>query len=218
MEWYLVKHRDNFTFSLYVIAYAQSCNGLVSYLVQVRFKSLINSIYLSLSLRNYFGTVIFHIKITLKIPSTFWNFITNLKQGLWKQSFHIISCNSLHPRDGDKCHRTVWRFFNRPRQYGMFWNNWKLYKTRDSSVGIALGYGLEERGSRVRFPAGAGNFSLHHRVQTGSGTHPASYPTGTRGTFPGAWSWPLTSISCWRQECVKLYLHSPIHLHGVVRS
>jgi hypothetical protein len=25
------------------------------------------------------------------------------------------------------------------------------------------------------FPAGAGNFSLRHRVQTGSGAHPSSY-------------------------------------------
>jgi hypothetical protein len=49
---------------------------------------------------------------------------------------------------------------------------------------IALGYGLDDRSSRVRFPAGAGNFSLHHRVQTGSGAHPASYPIGTRGPFP----------------------------------
>jgi hypothetical protein len=46
---------------------------------------------------------------------------------------------------------------------------------RDSSVGTALGYGLDDRGSRLRFPAGAGNFSLHHRVQNGSGVHPASY-------------------------------------------
>jgi hypothetical protein len=53
------------------------------------------------------------------------------------------------------------------------------------SVGIALAYGLDERGSRVRFPAGAGNFSLHHRVQNGSEAHPASYPMGTRGSFPG---------------------------------
>jgi hypothetical protein len=30
-------------------------------------------------------------------------------------------------------------------------------------------------------PAGAENFSLHYRVQTGSGTHPASYPMGTGG-------------------------------------
>jgi hypothetical protein len=34
-------------------------------------------------------------------------------------------------------------------------------------------------------PAGAGNFSLHYRVQNGSGAHPASYPIGTRGSFPG---------------------------------
>jgi hypothetical protein len=52
---------------------------------------------------------------------------------------------------------------------------------RDSSVGIAL----DDRSSRVRLPAGAGNFSLHHRVQNGSGAHPASYPMGTRGFFLG---------------------------------
>jgi hypothetical protein len=74
-----------------------------------------------------------------------------------------------------------------------------LIKSCDSSVGIALGYGLDDRGCRVRFPAVAGNFSLHHRVQNGSGSHPASYPMGTSGSFPGgkaarAWSWPLTSI------------------------
>jgi hypothetical protein len=47
-----------------------------------------------------------------------------------------------------------------------------------------LGYGLDSRGFRVPFLAGAGNFSLHNRVQTGSGAHPASYPVGTRGCFP----------------------------------
>jgi hypothetical protein len=55
----------------------------------------------------------------------------------------------------------------------------------DSSVGIALGYGLDDRGYRFRFPAGAGNSSLHHLVQNGSGAQPASYPMGTRGSFPG---------------------------------
>jgi hypothetical protein len=63
----------------------------------------------------------------------------------------------------------------------------------------ALGYGLDDRGSRVRFSAGAGSFSLHHRVQNCSGAHPASCPMRTRGSFlgdkaAGAWSWPLTSI------------------------
>jgi hypothetical protein len=52
------------------------------------------------------------------------------------------------------------------------------------SVGIALDYGLDDRGSRVRFPAEAGNFSLHHRAQNGSGSQQASYPMGTRSSFP----------------------------------
>jgi hypothetical protein len=49
-----------------------------------------------------------------------------------------------------------------------------LNKSRDSSVCIALVYGLDDRGSRVRFPAACGNFSLHHRVQKGSGAGPTS--------------------------------------------
>jgi hypothetical protein len=36
----------------------------------------------------------------------------------------------------------------------------KEVKSRDSSVGIALGYGLGERGSWVRFPGGPGIFLL----------------------------------------------------------
>jgi hypothetical protein len=53
----------------------------------------------------------------------------------------------------------------------------------------------------VQVPAGARDFALYHRVQTYSGAHPALYPVGTRGSFPGgggeaagAWSWPLTYI------------------------
>jgi hypothetical protein len=86
-------------------------------------------------------------------------------------------------------------------------------KSHDSSVGIALGYGLEDRGSRVQFCAGAGNFSLHHRVQNGSGAHPASNPMGTKGSFPGvkrpgreADHSPPSSDEV--KEWVELYLHS----------
>jgi hypothetical protein len=56
---------------------------------------------------------------------------------------------------------------------------------QNSSVGIAIRYGLDDLMIGVRFAVGAGNISLHHRVQTGSGAHPASYPTGTGGCFPG---------------------------------
>jgi hypothetical protein len=72
-------------------------------------------------------------------------------------------------------------------------------KSRDNSVGIATGYGLDDPMTGFRFPEGAGNFSLRHHVQTGSGVHPASYPMGTGSSFTGgkaagAWNWPLTSI------------------------
>jgi hypothetical protein len=75
----------------------------------------------------------------------------------------------------------------------------KLQELYLHSVCIVLGYELDDRGSRVRFPAEVGNFSLHHCVQNGSGAHPASYPMDTRGSFRGSkaarsWSWPLTSI------------------------
>jgi hypothetical protein len=72
--------------------------------------------------------------------------------------------------------------------------------SRDSSASIAA----RLRAGRSRFyisiPGGeVGNFYLHHHVQNGSGVHPASYPMGTGGSFPGgeaagAWSWPLTSV------------------------
>jgi hypothetical protein len=61
------------------------------------------------------------------------------------------------------------------------------------SAGLRTGWPV------VRVPAEAANFSLHHRLQTCFRTHPASYPMGTRDSFPGgkatwAWSWPFTSI------------------------
>jgi hypothetical protein len=58
-------------------------------------------------------------------------------------------------------------------------------KSHDSLVGIVLGYGLDNGGSRIRFLVGAGNFSLYHHVQNGSEAHPVSYPMDTRGSFPG---------------------------------
>jgi hypothetical protein len=68
----------------------------------------------------------------------------------------------------------------------------------------------------VRVPAGAENFSLHHRVQTASGSHPASCPTGTG---KGAVSLGVKWLGCEAdhshlssaefKEIVELYLHSP---------
>jgi hypothetical protein len=55
----------------------------------------------------------------------------------------------------------------------------------DNSVDVATGCKLDDRMIGFRFPAGIGNFSLRHRVQTDSGAHPASYPMGTGGSSPG---------------------------------
>jgi hypothetical protein len=84
--------------------------------------------------------------------------------------------------------------------------------SRDSSVGIALGYGLDDRGSRVRFPAGAGNFSLHQRVQNGPTQPPIQWVTvplclGIKRPGREADHSPPSSaeVKDWRQ----LHLHSP---------
>jgi hypothetical protein len=72
--------------------------------------------------------------------------------------------------------------------------------SRVSSVGIATGYGLEDRVIGIRFPAGAGNISLPHHVQTCSGTHPASHSMGTGGSLPPS----STEI----KEYMELHFHS----------
>jgi hypothetical protein len=60
------------------------------------------------------------------------------------------------------------------------------HMSRCSSGSIVSDYGLDDRAIGVRSPAGAKDFSSSLCVQTGSETHPASYPMGTGGPFPGA--------------------------------
>jgi hypothetical protein len=99
------------------------------------------------------------------------------------------------------------------------WHN--LFKgSQHSSVGIALGYGLDDRGSRFRFPVGVRNFSLHHSVQNGFGAHPACYPMGTRGSFPGVKVKLTTHLHLVpRSKNEWSYISTPlVRLHGVVLS
>jgi hypothetical protein len=79
-------------------------------------------------------------------------------------------------------------------------------------------------GSRVRSPMGPGNFSLHHRVQTGSGSHPASYTVSRRGYFSGGKSGQGVKLATHlylmpRSKNAWSYTSIPaIRLHGVVLS
>jgi len=89
-------------------------------------------------------------------------------------------------------------------QFSLLTNFTAFYRTEFQGV----------RSSRVRFPAGAWKFSLHHRVQNGYVTHPASYPMGTRAVSlgvrrPGRGSdhSPLSSAEV--KEWMELYFHSP---------
>jgi hypothetical protein len=55
-------------------------------------------------------------------------------------------------------------------------------RNRNSSVGIAKGYGAGKLG--LEPPAGARQFFPFHSIQIGSGPRLASYPMGTEGLFP----------------------------------
>jgi hypothetical protein len=118
-----------------------------------------------------------------------------------------------------------------PIQYT--WQNYrflyfKLYifdmKSHNSSVSIVLGYRLDNQGSRVWFLVGAGNFSLHHHIQNSSGAHPASYPMGTRDSFPRGKSGRGVKLTTHlplvpRSKNEWSYTSTPpICLHGVVLS
>jgi hypothetical protein len=91
-----------------------------------------------------------------------------------------------------------------------------MYCLRKQEIhdGIATSYWLDDRMTGVRFPAGAGNFSLRHRVQPPiewvSGAlslevkqpvHEADHSPPPVAEFKNAWSYTSTH---------------PIRLHGVV--
>jgi hypothetical protein len=90
-------------------------------------------------------------------------------------------------------------------------------------VGIAQCYsaGLRAARSGVRVPAGVGNFSLYHRVQSGSGAHPDSYPMGTGGSFPEGKAAEANHSPPSSAEVKNVWSYISnlsIRLHGVVLS
>jgi hypothetical protein len=117
-----------------------------------------------------------------------------------KFSLHILNCSEAYPLCTERDFHGI---------------NAKRIWTYHLTFIIKLGYGLYDRGSRVRFPTRSGNFSLHHRVQNGSGAHPASYPVGTRVSFsggkvrrPGREANHSPPSSAKVKEWAELYLHS----------
>jgi hypothetical protein len=70
----------------------------------------------------------------------------------------------------------------------------------------------------VRFPAGAGNFSLRHRVQTDSGAHPASCPMDARDSFLGDEADHSPPSSAEDKNAWSYTSTLPISLHGAMLS
>jgi len=61
-------------------------------------------------------------------------------------------------------------------------------------------------------------FTTVSRMALGPTQPPIQWVLGgsfSEGEVVGAWGWPLTSISCWGQECMELYLYPPVWLRGV---
>jgi hypothetical protein len=72
----------------------------------------------------------------------------------------------------------------------MFITKW----SQGSAVDIATAYGLDDQGVPV-----VSEFSLLHIVQTGSGAYAASYPMGTRGSFPKSKAAGFVKLTTHRQ-------------------
>jgi hypothetical protein len=88
-----------------------------------------------------------------------------------------------------------------------------VIRSRDSSVGIALGYGLDDRGSRVRF---IGSRTALGPTQSPIQWVPGAISLGVKRPGREADHSPPSSAKV--KECLELYLDSPIRLHDVVFS
>jgi hypothetical protein len=54
-----------------------------------------------------------------------------------------------------------------------------------TELGMVVGYRLDDREIRVRFPVSATDFSLLYIIQIGFSAHSASYSMGSKGYFLG---------------------------------
>jgi hypothetical protein len=129
-----------------------------------------------------------------------WNIVK--EQYTRRENAKIVYCCKTHrPKASFSCVLLVQKLYLDAT--GSLLRMFNIYvQSHDSSVGMALGYGVDDWGSWGSISGGDWEFFSSPpcpRVQNGSGAHPASYTRDTGGSFPGdkaagEWSWPLTSI------------------------
>jgi hypothetical protein len=126
--------------------------------------------------------------------------------------------------------------FHLPRQYeSLYWTStteccranliWirkgQLQRSQDNVVGIATGYGLDDRGVGVRVPVGSRISSSPCRPDRLWG-QPSLLSNGYQGLLPPEVKRPgreadqSLPTSAEVKKNMDVYIHSPIHLHGVV--
>jgi hypothetical protein len=108
-----------------------------------------------------------------------------------------------------------------PTKRGLYWTVEQLSSSQEepctmhlTTTGLAQWYSAQLRAglSGIRVPEGAGNFSLHHRVQTGCPSSLIS--NGYQELFPSGVNWPGREVdhsppsSAEVKKCTELYLHS----------
>jgi hypothetical protein len=89
-----------------------------------------------------------------------------------------------------------------------------------SAVGITTGYGLDKRGFEVQVPVGSRVLTSPYNPDR-PWSPPNLLSNGYRGLFPrgktaGREAGYSPSSSAKVKKSVGPYIHSPIHLHGVV--
>lgn len=81
-------------------------------------------------------------------------------------------------------------------------------------------YGLNNQ----RLKAGKSRrLSLSQNIQMTSAAYPASYSMSRVGSFSRVkvarvWGWPLTSIYCWFEEWVEMYVPLLVYLYGMYKD
>jgi hypothetical protein len=90
------------------------------------------------------------------------------------------------------------------RSFPVYVSPYNSMRSRDSVVGIATGYGLDDRGSEFESPYDQ-RFSNLHVVQTGFGAHPIFYSMGmgVKATGRGAEHLPPASA-----EVKKMWIYT----------
>jgi hypothetical protein len=172
-------------------------------------------------IRSYINITFYTVKWNQQaLDKIFWRW----EPPCWRRTSRLITCRScrfVSVQYHVKCSLIqvpAERHLIFRKHYGRCWtaninHRYRQEKSPDSSVGIALGYGLDGRGSRVRSPTGLGIFLFTTASKTALGPTqpPIQWVPGALSLGierPGREADHSPPSSAEVKEWVELYLHS----------